>query len=152
MQSLIHAHLPADIVLCSVQAADKPPIVVSETHANTHSHSHRSKALLQTPACTSKTGFSFSTNRLSKGFYRTVSTVCFLFSIGMSSLWICRPLTTGVMRGLSERQQIKYHHATKRGGSNKSPFSNVTLGMKLLAEAFIQSFVRRDHSNWTYVL
>lgn len=35
MQSLIQAHLPADIVLCSAQAADKPAIVVSETHGST---------------------------------------------------------------------------------------------------------------------
>lgn len=35
MQSLIHAHLPANIVFCCVQATDKPPIVVSETHAST---------------------------------------------------------------------------------------------------------------------
>lgn len=36
MQSLIRAHLPADIVLRRDQATDKPPIVVSDTHFLTH--------------------------------------------------------------------------------------------------------------------
>lgn len=40
MQSLIHTHLPADIVLHCVLATDKPPIVVSETDANTLFHTH----------------------------------------------------------------------------------------------------------------
>lgn len=40
MQSWIHTHLPADIVLHYVQAADKPPIVVSETDASALSHTH----------------------------------------------------------------------------------------------------------------
>lgn len=46
MQSLIHAHLPADIVFCRVQAADKPPIVVSETHASTLTQSEKSGSAL----------------------------------------------------------------------------------------------------------
>lgn len=46
MQSLIHAHLPADIVLCSAQAADKPPIVVSETHGNALTQSEKSGSAL----------------------------------------------------------------------------------------------------------
>lgn len=44
MQSLIHTHLAADIVLHCVQATDKPPIV-SETDANTLSHTHVVRAM-----------------------------------------------------------------------------------------------------------
>lgn len=40
MQSLMHVHLPANIVLHCVQVTDKTPIVVSETDANTLSHTH----------------------------------------------------------------------------------------------------------------
>lgn len=42
MQSLIRAHLPADIVLRRDQATDKPPIVVSDTHFLTHMHTEKS--------------------------------------------------------------------------------------------------------------
>lgn len=112
MQSLIQAHLPAVIVLCRVQAADKPPIVVSESHTPTHRHSQRSQALLQTSACTSKTSFSFffSQNRLSKGFHGTPFTVC----IGMSTPQICRPLTTHLMRRLRETKEEISSDDTKR--------------------------------------
>lgn len=40
MQSLMHAHLPADIVLRHEQAADKPPIVVLQTYTLTLSHTN----------------------------------------------------------------------------------------------------------------
>lgn len=89
MQSLIHTHLPADIVLHCVQATDKPPIVVSETDTNTLSHTHVAREVRLRFRCLhaqARLAFHYHTNHLSKGFYSTVSTVCFLFSIGMSTL------------------------------------------------------------------
>lgn len=87
MQNLIHAHLPADIVLCHVQAADKPPIVVSETHANTLSHTLSRPETYGSALdlCMHKQDWLFIFHK--PPVKRLVQdTVCFLFSIGMSPL------------------------------------------------------------------
>lgn len=88
MQSLIHAHLPADIVLCRVQAVDKPAIVVSETHANTHSpaHTQSEKSGSALDICMHKQDWLFILKLPVKRLLQ--DTIHYLFSvgIGMSTL------------------------------------------------------------------
>lgn len=46
MQSLIHTHLPVAIILDHVRAADKRPIVGSETHSLAHTPTEESDRAL----------------------------------------------------------------------------------------------------------